>query len=98
MECEQNPADLATRGVPPNKLMESSWLKGPEFRKKPESTPQVDETFTLSASDPEVRKVVLSAQATMDKSKKPDLWTERFQKFSSLRSLQRAIANLIVVV
>ena len=41
VESEQNPADLATRGVPTNKLMESSWLKGPEFLKKPESTPKL---------------------------------------------------------
>ena len=34
----------------------------------------------------------------MDSSKEPDLWTERFQKFSSLRSMQRAIANLIVLL
>ena len=34
----------------------------------------------------------------MDRSKEPDLWTERFQKFSSLRSLQHAIANLIILV
>lgn len=47
VESEQNPADLATRGVPPDKPMESSWLKGPEFLKKPESTLQTDEMFTL---------------------------------------------------
>ena len=41
VESEQNPADLATRRVPTNKLMESSWLKGPEFLKKPESTPKL---------------------------------------------------------
>ena len=41
VESEQNPADLATHGVPTNKLMESSWLKGPEFLKKPESTPKL---------------------------------------------------------
>ena len=39
VESEQNPADLATHGVPPDKLIVSSWLKGPEFLKKPESTP-----------------------------------------------------------
>ena len=98
VESEQNPADLATRGVPPDKLMESTWLRGPGFLKKPESTPRADETFTLSVSDPEVRKGVLSTKVTMDKGgKEPDLWEKRFQRFSSLRSLQRAVANLIVV-
>ena len=41
VESKQNPADLATRGVPTNKLMELSWLKGPGFLKKPESTPKL---------------------------------------------------------
>jgi len=99
VESELNPADLAMRGIPPDKLMETSWLNGPEFLEKPASTPpQADETFTLSASDPKVPKGVLSAKVTTNKCKESDLRTERFQKFSSLRSLQRAVANLIIVV
>ena len=98
VESEQNPADLATRGVPPDKLMASTWLGGPGFLKRPQGTPRPDETFTLDASDPEVRKGVLRAKVTMDKrGEEPDVWAKRFQRFSSLRSLQRAVANLIVV-
>lgn len=90
VESEQNPADLAMRGVPPDKLMESTWLRGPGFLKRPQGTPHV--------SDPEVRKGVLRAKVTMDKGgKEPDVWAKRFQRFSSLRSLQRAVANLIIV-
>lgn len=98
VESEQNPADLATRGVPPDKLMESSWLKGPEFLKKPESTLQRDEMFTLSTNDPEVRKGVLSTKVTTDKAKGKGLGAPRFKRFSSLKSLQQAVARLIVVV
>lgn len=98
MESEQNPADLATRGVPPDKLMESSWLESPEFLKKPESTPQTDEMFTLSTKDPEVRKGVLSTKVTTDKAKGKGLGAPRFKRFSSLKSLQQAVARLIVVV
>lgn len=98
VESEQNPADLATRGVPPDKLMESSWLKSPEFLKKPESTPQTDEMFTLSTNDPEVRKGVLSTKVTTDKAKGKGLGAPRFKRFSSLKSLQQAVARLIVVV
>jgi len=47
---------LAMHSMTPSKLMETSWLTGPEFLRKPESTPQADETFKLSASDPEVCK------------------------------------------
>ena len=98
VESEQNPADLATRGVSPDKLMESSWLKGPEFLKKSESTLQTDEMFTLSTSDPEVRKGVLSTKVTTDKGKGTDLGAQRFKRFSSLKSLQQAVARLIVAV
>lgn len=98
VESEQNPAELATRGVPPDKLMESSWLKSPEFLKKPESTPQTDEMFTLSTNDPEVRKGVLSTKVTTDKAKGKGLGAPRFKRFSSLKSLQQAVARLIVVV
>ena len=98
VESEQNPADLATRGVPPDKLMESSWLKSPEFLKKPETTPQTDEMFTLSTNDPEVRKGVLSTKVTTDKAKGKGLGAPRFKRFSSLKSLQQAVAGLIVVV
>lgn len=98
VESEQNPADLATRGVPPDKLMESSWLKSPEFLKKPESTLQTDEMFTLSTNDPEVRKGVLSTKVTADKGKGKGLGAPRFKRFSSLKSLQQAVARLIVVV
>ncbi|XP_020604505.1 uncharacterized protein LOC110043393 [Orbicella faveolata] len=78
--------------------METSWLTGPEYLRKPEGTPQADETFELSARDPEVRKGVFSAKVKTTKERRSDLGAERFEKFSSLKSLQRAIANLIVVV
>ena len=97
VESEHNPADLATRGVTPSKIMETSWLAGPDILRKAESTPQAHETFELSTSDPEVRKEVSSAKVKTTKEKRSDLGAERFEKFSSLKSLQRAIANLIVV-
>lgn len=54
VESEHNPADLATCGITPSKIMETSWLTGPDFLRKTESTPQAHETFELSTSDPEV--------------------------------------------
>ena len=55
VETHLNPADLATRRVPSSKLMETSWLLGPEFLRKLKRTPTTDETFALVASDTEVR-------------------------------------------
>ena len=45
VESEHNPADLATRGVTPSKIMETSWPPGPDFLRKPESIPQADKTI-----------------------------------------------------
>ena len=38
VETDLKPADLAKHGVPSNKLVEMSWLVGPEFLRKPEKT------------------------------------------------------------
>ena len=78
--------------------METSWLVGPEFLCKPVRTLPTNETFALSASDPEVRQAVFSARVNTYKEEEPDLGAERFEKFSSLKSLQQAAANLIVIV
>ena len=93
-----NPADLAMRGVPSRKLMETSWLVGPEFLPKPERTLPTNETFALVASDPEVRKAVFSASVNTHDEEEPGLGAERCNKFSSLKSLQQAVTNLIVIV
>ena len=93
-----NPADLAMCAVPSSKLMEMSWLVGPEFLRKPERTLPTNEMFALSASDPELRKAVFSASVNTREEEEVDLGAGRFKTFSSLKSLQRAVANLIVIV
>ena len=98
VESELNPADLATRGVSPSRLVETSWLRGPGFLERLESTPLSSEPFALSASDPEVRKDLLSVKVCADRNTTSGLGSGRFSRFSTLESLQRAIANLIVVV
>ena len=67
--------------------METSWITGPDFLKKAESTSQADETFKLSPIDPEVRKEVFGAKVKTTKERRLDLGAERFE-FSSLKSLQ----------
>ena len=69
VESEQTPQTSPLAESPPDKLMESSWLKSPEFLKKPESTLQTDEMFTLSTNDPEVRKGVLKSPLIKAKGK-----------------------------
>lgn len=50
----------------------------------------------MNESDPEVRKEVVTF--TTQSSRSYGLGAERFSRFSSLHLLQRAIANLIVLV
>ena len=61
---------------------------GLEFLRKLKRTLPTNETFALSASDPEVRKAEFSASVNVQKKEEPDLGAERFQKFSSFKSLQ----------
>ena len=98
VETDLNPADLARHGVPSSKLMETSWLVGPEFLRKLERTLPTNETFVLVASDPEVQKAVFSISVNTHEEEEPDLGADRFKKFSSLKSLQQAVSNLIVIV
>ena len=98
VETDLNPADLARHGVPSSKLMETSWLVGLEFLRKLERTLPTNETFVLVASDPEVQKPVFSVSVNTHEEEEPDLGADRFKKFSSLKSLQQAVGNLIVIV
>ena len=75
--------------------MDSDWLKGPHFLWNPDIPQPEQEGIPLDAHDPEVRRKI-STCATLTE-KRHGLGTERFTRFSSLSSLQRAIANLIVV-
>ena len=96
IESERNPADLAIRGVKPNKLMESSWLTGPEFLASTDSIPPPNEIESPSDSDPEVRQEVIAKTTKVNTDKDgTELGAKRFDRFSSLSSLQRVIATLI---
>ena len=95
IDTTQNPADLAMRHLTASNPMDSDWLKGPHFLRCSNMPPLEQEEIPLDAHDLEVHKENLSC-ATLTK-KYHGLGTERFTRFSSLVSLQRAIANLIVV-
>ena len=58
VESENNATDLATRGVKANKLMESSWLSGPEFLKSDDTAATPGDVAALNEDDPEVKKKV----------------------------------------
>ena len=95
IDTTQNPADLATRRLTASNLMNSDWIKGPHFLRNSIIPPQEREEILLDAHDPEVRMEIATCATFTEK--RHGLGTERFTRFSSLTSLQRAIANLIVV-
>ncbi|XP_077986158.1 uncharacterized protein LOC144440647 [Glandiceps talaboti] len=105
VSTSQNPADLATRSVPAQRLTSTTWLKGPDFLWQPDDDPPsatpLDShqyNYQINEEDPEVRKQprVLTTAITKPKHRQPDnLGSERFQRFSLWLSLKRAVANII---
>ena len=71
--------------------MDSDWLKGPHFLQNINTPPLEQEEILLGAHDPEVRKESLTCATLTEECQ--SLGTERFTRFSSLASLQRAIAS-----
>lgn len=99
VESSNNPADLATRGLHPKDLAESSWLRGPEFlRNTSETSIPGEEKALLSADDPEVRKEPKLVMTRTMLTESPTMGAERFKRYSSWSSLRRAIAVLIAKV
>ena len=97
IDTASNPADLATRGIAAENLIDSKWLSGPEFLREASSCcPPVTEVVALDAQDPEVRSEVAVHVTGVNTA--PGLGSERFSRFSSFASLRRALANLIVKV
>ncbi|XP_062584078.1 uncharacterized protein LOC134245840 [Saccostrea cucullata] len=88
---DENPADQGTRGLLPEQLGDSLWLKGPGFLKVNTNNFQ-NETFSLvnPDQDSEVRPEIVTLK-TVSVSTKPTLGTSRFSRFGSWLSLVRAI-------
>ena len=97
VDTNENPADLATRCISAKNLATSDWLTGPSFVKDA-STKMEDEQeeIALNEGDPEVRKE--ASTYVISTIQRQGLGAERFSRFSTLSSLQYAIANLILVV
>jgi hypothetical protein len=97
VKSENNPADLATRGVKANKLMQSSWLPGPEFLKNDDTVSTPSDIAAPNEDDPEVRETVdtFATNVKANQEVGHGLGAKRFERFSSLLSLQRGIAILL---
>lgn len=62
VRSEENPADLASRGMPASALnLNSMWLRGPPFLWKIELPQQSTQPVDLEPNDPEIKKVEVKA-------------------------------------
>ncbi|XP_065815784.1 uncharacterized protein [Labrus bergylta] len=88
----QNPADHATQSVPAAELTSTSWLTGPPFLSQPEGVSSVEEeSYELIDSDFDTE---VGSHATALSAHPSDLGSHRFERFSSWKSLLRAITIL----
>ena len=97
VDTSENPADLATRRLNAQSLAASDWCTGPRFLQDETAAKEGEqEEIPINEDDPKVRKEV-STYSTQTNTRH-GLGADRFSRFSSLSSLQRAIAKLIVLV
>lgn len=96
VSTSQNPADHATHSVPAALLSNTTWLTGPTFLSQVEDSPSIEEeTFDLIDPDSDVEVPSHATTLSIDGS---HLGSHRFERFSSWKSLVRAISSLMHIV
>ena len=86
---QDNPADLASRGMSSGNLINSSlWFRGPSFLHQQHLTLENNEFVAVNEGDQELRAVVVNATTTNN-----DLDVFNFGFFSSWKSLVRGVAR-----
>ena len=97
IESEKNPADEASRGIKAQDLIDSRWIRGPDFlwehQNKWPTNGKDDNNFALSEEDPEVKKSVVMATTALDVNY-PEL-DERVARFSDWHKAKQAVAFCI---
>lgn len=87
----QNPADVTTRSVPAEQVLNTSWLTRPKFQKLPtKKDAPVDISYDLIDSESGVEDWSYLTACT-----NTNLGSLRFEEFSTWQSFIRTIATLI---
>lgn len=95
MPTDENPADIATRKFTTSDLSTSMWLRGPDFL----HTIKLDDSnehypFIDAESDQELKKEVVTVKTIVNSV----LGAKRFSRFSTWKSLVRALVTLKTLV
>ncbi|XP_017275504.2 uncharacterized protein LOC108249317 [Kryptolebias marmoratus] len=91
----QNPADHATRSVPAYQLPLSNWLTGPDFLLQVQKFPHESHDLVDPSKDSDVRPCVTVLKTAASTK---HLGSDRFSKFSTWRSLTRALSRLLHLI
>lgn len=95
IHTSENPADHGTRMVSAMKLEHTTWLSGPDFLRQDDEPALPSPVFNLvsPSEDRELRPEVNTLATAITTSRQ--LGAERFLKFSSWKTLVRAVAFLL---
>ncbi|XP_037503363.1 uncharacterized protein LOC119378234 [Rhipicephalus sanguineus] len=97
VRTDENPADHATRMVPATRLKGTNWFTAPDFLSRHETDPATQDFVLVDPDhDKELRPEASTFVTKVNVNER--LGSNRFSRFSSWQSLQRAVASLIRVV
>ena len=98
VQSSNNPADAGTRGLSANALVESSWLKGPEFLKTPQwpFEPSEDCRWKLKKPKDSSPSPATETSTTMVSATQSTIaQTFEWQKYCSYEKLLRIVAYML---
>ena len=95
IETEQNPADLASRGVPATQLVNNDfWFKGPEFLRQNRPIP-ARQIPGLEIDDPAIRKNMVLSTDAREKNEFLEQMEGVTQQISSWNKLITVVAVML---
>lgn len=91
-----NPADIASRGISPDKMpSQSQWFSGPRFLQLPEHEwPKTPDDLLHDPNDCELKRESHTHATSAQNTGKSDFFCEYFEHFSSFDRLRKAFAWL----
>ncbi|XP_062594008.1 uncharacterized protein LOC134255490 [Saccostrea cucullata] len=94
VSSEDNPADIGTRSIPANEIEQSAWIQGPSVLRSEHPLDHRETSYELldPEEDKEVRPVIVTKMTSA--SQETVIGVHRFERFSTWRSLVRAIARI----